>query len=109
MELTPRNLENLDQPQGAMNLGDNSLDNGGHNIKEEIGGLSSMVSMVTGANIFMRKHRRKFINVAYTLLIVAYLCYYGYAMYYQFGDEASIRLTVFTGRNGRGSADRPLL
>ena len=35
-------------------------------------------------------------TVIYMLLGVAYYCYFGYAMYYEFGDEGSVRLMVCT-------------
>ena len=35
-------------------------------------------------------------TVIYLLFGVAYYCYFGYAMYYEFGDEGSVRLMICT-------------
>lgn len=45
---------------------------------------------------FFVKNRRSFKNVRNFVFLLLYLGYYGYAMYCNFGDEGSIRLTVFT-------------
>ncbi|XP_045170105.2 solute carrier family 28 member 3-like isoform X2 [Mercenaria mercenaria] len=45
---------------------------------------------------FFRENKQRFKTVRNVFFLVLYLAYYGYAMYCNFGDEPSIRLTVFT-------------
>ncbi|XP_053374462.1 solute carrier family 28 member 3-like [Mercenaria mercenaria] len=47
-------------------------------------------------NDLFRENKQRFKTVRNIFLLVLYLAYYGYAMYCNFGDEPSIRLTVFT-------------
>ncbi|XP_045168425.2 solute carrier family 28 member 3-like [Mercenaria mercenaria] len=47
-------------------------------------------------NDLFRENKQRFKTVRNIFFLVLYLAYYGYAMYCNFGDEPSIRLTVFT-------------
>ena len=49
-----------------------------------------------GIGGFIKKNEREIKIGRNILFLIVYLAYYGYAMYCHFGDEPSIRLTVFT-------------
>lgn len=46
---------------------------------------------------FLERHKKRIFFVRNCIFLLLFLAYYSYAMYCNFGDEASIRLTVFTG------------
>ena len=55
-------------------------------------------SSFTNKASFSMNHVKQNFNIYRNIVCaVLYFCYYGYAMYCHFGDEASIRLTVCTG------------
>ncbi|XP_053374460.1 solute carrier family 28 member 3-like [Mercenaria mercenaria] len=68
----------------------------GKTKKYEINDDSNFSIHAENVKEFLRKYKLHFKTARNILLLVLYLGYYGYAMYCNFGDEPSIRLTVFT-------------
>lgn len=56
----------------------------------------STLKLQSTAHLFYSTHSRHFKRCFYTVLVGLYFAYFGYAMYYKFGDEPSIRLLWMT-------------
>ncbi|XP_048246903.1 solute carrier family 28 member 3-like [Haliotis rufescens] len=57
---------------------------------------SAIMRLQNSVSRFIEKHKGKMVAVVKGLLLLLYLAYFGYCMYYKFGDEGSIRLMVGT-------------
>ncbi|XP_013390240.1 solute carrier family 28 member 3 [Lingula anatina] len=62
------------------------IEDGGTSCLQNLEKLQSAISS------FLNSHNKKLWLALYALLTAAYAAYFGYAMWYQFGDEGSIRL-----------------
>lgn len=65
-------------------------------IDKETNGYVESESYTMKCTCFYKEYRQQFVTARNCILLLLYLGYYGYAMHCNFGDEASIRLTVFT-------------
>lgn len=64
--------------------------------KDELKDSSVTEKNVTNLSNFLQTQKHRITTGRNIILLVLYLAYYSYAMYSHFGDEESIRLTVFT-------------
>lgn len=54
------------------------------------------LSLLTKFTNWIKSEKQKLVFLRNALIILLYYGYYGYAMYCHFGEEASLRLTIFT-------------
>ena len=85
--------------------------------KSETGVLSRVIAIQNFLQDQYTRHERRLKQIVCVLLLVLYFAYFGYALYWKFGDEGSLRLTagtvfatcLLTWRSLRGTSCRSAL